>query len=116
MEEIYQAFGQRLRRARRRAQLTQEQLGRRAGLSRTSITNMEKGVQHVSLHHLFDFARALGVPASELLPEEPVRADAARLPSRIKGALRQLDEEDQAWVLQVVSKGTTERERGDATK
>jgi transcriptional regulator with XRE-family HTH domain len=116
VEELYYAFGQRLRRARRRAHLTQEQLGRRVGLSRTSITNMEKGAQHVSLHHLFDFAQALGVPPHELLPEEPVSADAARLPSRIKGALRRLDEDDQAWVLQVVSKGTTERERGDATK
>lgn len=116
MEQVYQAFGQRLRRVRQRSGLTQEQLGRRVGLSRTSITNMEKGTQHVSLHHLFDFARALSVPAAELLPEDPALSGSTRLPSRIKGELRRLDEDDQAWVMEVVRKGTAEQERGDAAK
>jgi transcriptional regulator with XRE-family HTH domain len=116
MEELYRAFGQQLRRMRQRSRLTQEQLGRRVGLSRTSITNMEKGMQHASLHHLFEFAKALGVTPADLLPEEPTRAEETRLPSRIKGELRRLPEEDQAWVMKIVRKSTAERDGGDAEK
>jgi transcriptional regulator with XRE-family HTH domain len=116
MEELYQAFGQQLRRFRLQSGLTQEQLARRVGLSRTSITNLENGVQHVSLHHLFDLARAVGVSAGELLPDEPGAATSARLPNRLKGELRRYDEDDQAWVMRVVSKGTSEKGGDDAKK
>ncbi|MCH8096367.1 MAG: helix-turn-helix transcriptional regulator [Proteobacteria bacterium] len=66
---LYQAFGKlvRLHREQRR-DLTQEKLGRLVGLSRTSITNIEKGRQHVALHQVFALANALGVPPSALLP------------------------------------------------
>ena len=48
--------------------MTQEKLGRLVGLSRTSITNIEKGRQHVSLHQLFAIAEALRVRPEALLP------------------------------------------------
>jgi len=48
--------------------MTQEKLGRLVGLSRTSITNIKRGRQHVSLHQLFAIAEALRVPADALLP------------------------------------------------
>lgn len=48
--------------------MTQEKLGALVGLSRTSITNIEKGRQHVSLHHLFALAKALKVSPEALLP------------------------------------------------
>lgn len=48
--------------------MTQEKLGRVVGLSRTSITNIEKGRQHVSLHQLFAIAEALRVRPAALLP------------------------------------------------
>lgn len=48
--------------------MTQEKLGRLVGLSRTSITNIEKGRQHVSLHHLVSIANALQVRSEALLP------------------------------------------------
>ena len=62
-------FGRRLRAARTRARLTQDTLAKRVGLSRTSITNIERGNQHVALHHLFELSRAVGVPPAELLPD-----------------------------------------------
>ena len=49
--------------------MTQEKLGRMVGLSRTSITNIEKGRQHIALHQLFDLANALNVQPHVLLPE-----------------------------------------------
>ena len=68
MNNVYVEFGARVRRIRSGAGLTQEQLAGRVDLSRTAITNIEKGKQHVALHQLLDIAAALGVPAQSLLP------------------------------------------------
>jgi transcriptional regulator with XRE-family HTH domain len=71
VDVLYQRFGDLIRRHRRRMQpvLTQEELGRRVGLSRTSITNIEKGRQKVLLHQLCDLAAALETTPASLLPE-----------------------------------------------
>lgn len=69
LDSLYQAFGKLVRRHRERLDgMTQEKLGLLVGLSRTSITNIEKGRQHVSLHQLFAIAEALGIAPSLLLP------------------------------------------------
>jgi len=70
IDPIYEEFGRRLRSARKAANLTQEALAERVGLSRTSITNIEKGRQHVSLHMLFSLANAIGIKPLELLPQK----------------------------------------------
>lgn len=70
MEAIYRQFGRLLRRARQTAGLTQQELAKRVGLSRTSITNIEQGNQHVGLDLLYRFSEALHVPPRRLLPEE----------------------------------------------
>lgn len=68
MDFLYKEFGQRLREAREAAHLSQDAVARRVGLSRTSITNIERGRQHVALHMLYRFASAVGAQPSELLP------------------------------------------------
>lgn len=68
MNTVYVEFGARVRRIRTGAGLTQEQLAERVSLSRTAITNIEKGKQQVALHQLLDIAAALGVSAQSLLP------------------------------------------------
>lgn len=74
---IYKEFGRRLRQSRKAAELTQETLGEQIGLSRTSITNIEKGRQRIPLHVLFLLASAVGVDPGTLLPErkETLRPD-----------------------------------------
>jgi transcriptional regulator with XRE-family HTH domain len=68
-DRLYRAFGKLTRQHReQREGMTQERLGRLIGLSRTSITNIEKGRQHVSLHQLFAIAEALRVRPDALLP------------------------------------------------
>ena len=67
-EHLYVAFGERLRELRSTKDLTQAALGRRVGLTRTSITNIEAGRQHISLGVLYRLADALGEPAGALLP------------------------------------------------
>lgn len=68
-ELLYNEFGAQLKKARRSAKLTQERLADQVGLSRTSITNIEKGRQHVTLHVLFLLAGALRIKPKDLLPE-----------------------------------------------
>ena len=88
-DPLYTFFGSRVRALRERRQVTQEELGRRVDLSRTSITNIEKGRQRVLLHQIVDLANALDAKPSELLPvsaasEKPLRADVAELVESLK--------------------------------
>jgi hypothetical protein len=81
IDPLYGAFGRLVRLHREgpdgRSGVTQEMLGRKVGLSRTSITNIEKGRQHVALHQLFDFAEALGIAPAALLPSRGEGAGAS---------------------------------------
>ena len=54
-------FGKVLRRLRKRAQLTQEQLGFESGLERNFISMLELGQRQPSLHTLFKLSTALGM-------------------------------------------------------
>lgn len=65
---IYRSFGEAIRQEREKSGLTQGRLGELVGLSRTSITNIEQGRQHVPLHHLFLMAKALQVNPRDILP------------------------------------------------
>lgn len=64
-------FGERVRQFRSRVGLTQEQLGRAAGLHRTYIGGVERGERNVSLHNILRLAGALRVDASELVTGLP---------------------------------------------
>lgn len=67
---LYLRIGERVREAREAAKMTQGELGERIGLTRASVTNIEKARQNVQLHTLYAIARALQVPVVALLPEE----------------------------------------------
>lgn len=111
VDAVYRAFGERLRKQRQQAHLTQEQLATRVGLSRTSITNIEKGTQHISLHLLLELAKALGVSPAALLPEPPVE-DTLVPPEKV---MRTLSERDQEWVLRVLRARTRVRPEEEET-
>ena len=114
MEPIYREFGRRLRQARMDAALTQHALGKRVGLGRTSITNIEQGNQHVGLHLLYQLANALGLAPGDLLPQESdlggggevletvlVRMGRADR-TRIERDMEQLRREDRERILRLV--------------
>lgn len=69
IDPLYQMFGSRVRALRERKNVTQEELGRRIDLSRTSIVNIEKGRQRVLLHQVVEIADALDAKPAELLPK-----------------------------------------------
>jgi transcriptional regulator with XRE-family HTH domain len=60
-------FGRNLRRIRRREDLSQEQLGRRAALHRTEIGKLEHGERVCRIDTLIRLAGAMAVPPGELL-------------------------------------------------
>lgn len=112
-DRIYKEFATKLKKARKEAKLSQEKLSERVGLSRTSITNIEAGRQHISLHMLFLLSDILGVTPEDLLPEKPappspqddeIDRELSKVPA--------LDEKDSDWVKKVVSSGK-EKGRGD---
>lgn len=66
---LYQVIGKRLRKKRKEQGLTQLELAQRAGLTRTSVTNIEQGIQHTSLYTLYELSQLLGFKSIfELLP------------------------------------------------
>lgn len=68
-------FGEVVRRQRRQAGLTQEHLATAAELSRTSVVNIERGRQGVSLPTLYRLAAALSCEPSALLPAASLDAE-----------------------------------------
>ena len=65
---LYRAVGLRVRECRDALNMTQDTLAGRAGLSRSSIANLERGRQYVPLHVLLAVADALNVELAHLLP------------------------------------------------
>jgi transcriptional regulator with XRE-family HTH domain len=91
-ERFYRDVGQQIKTRREQLGLTQEALAAQVALTRTSITNIERGRQKLLLHTWMMIAAALGVEAVSLLPP-PVEAARADL-SKLKGA----PVDKQAWV------------------
>lgn len=79
--KVAEQFSANLVRLRKRAGLSQEQLGFRAGLHRTEIGMLERGVRLARIDTLVKLAGSLEVEPGELLdgivwqPGEPVRGD-----------------------------------------
>jgi len=67
IQPVYRQFGAKLESMRTALGLTQEELSKRVGLTRVSITNIETGRQRVLLHDIEKFANAFGVSPKHLL-------------------------------------------------
>lgn len=65
--ELRERFGKNLTNLRERADLSQEELGIRAKLHRTEISQLERGLRTARVDTLVKLAGALGVNPAELL-------------------------------------------------
>lgn len=65
-----QIFGTNLRRARRLKDVSQEELAFRSNLSRTYVSEVERGIRNVSIDNMGRLADALNVPLKELVDPE----------------------------------------------
>ncbi|MBC2714090.1 MAG: helix-turn-helix domain-containing protein [Desulfobacteraceae bacterium] len=105
-KSIYIEFGKKLEAARNKAELTQEALAKRVGLSRTSITNIEKGRQRIPFHMLYLFADALGVLPKDLMPEKKIESEQMEYEFNmelLKGI--NIEEKSLGWVKRVIESG-----------
>lgn len=69
IDEFYAALGAAIRTRRENEHLTQSELSDTVGLSRTSITNIERGRQRLLADQLYVVARSLRTTADDLLRE-----------------------------------------------
>jgi len=84
---FYRELGETFRRLRIGHSLTQEDVARSLGLTRTSVTNIEKGNQKILVHTLIAAADVFGVEPAELLnaPKISVSISAANdVPQNVK--------------------------------
>jgi transcriptional regulator with XRE-family HTH domain len=101
-EEAAAIFGANVRIARERRHLTQQALGRAAGLSKAGLSLIERGVRETSIRTLFGLARSLEVAPESLLDgiawkpkQPPSEGSRARHPGRsLDEAIRRLWNED----------------------
>ena len=76
--QTLKSFGQIVRQKRQQASISQEELGYRAGLDRTYISGLERGVRNPSLTALVSLAQGFGISVSNLtalLEPEAIHAD-----------------------------------------
>jgi transcriptional regulator with XRE-family HTH domain len=64
---LYVGVGEQIMLARRRASLTQRQLGEKLGVSHVAVGDIERGKTKPNLDHLAAIAEALDVPLTQLL-------------------------------------------------
>jgi transcriptional regulator with XRE-family HTH domain len=69
VRRVYEELGQRIRARRVERGLSQSKLAEYVELTRTSISNIENGRQHLPLHTLYRFADVLGCRPHDLLPD-----------------------------------------------
>jgi len=98
-EKFYVEFGRRVRRAREKIGLTQEALATLVSLTRTSITNIEKGRQKIVIHTLVDLATALKTSCTNLLPEQGLSPDEKPIEQWLKGS----SAKERAWAKSVLA-------------
>lgn len=60
-------LGRNLRRARKRLELTQEEVGQRSGVHPTEVSRIEAGKRDPRISTVERLAKALGIPPGDLL-------------------------------------------------
>ena len=75
VNSFYKQVGEKIRFQRIKAQMDQETLSRHLNLSRTTLINIEKGRQRLSLEHAWLAANVLVISISDLLPPMNVKTE-----------------------------------------
>lgn len=94
---FYETLGKRIRQARDERNISQGEMARAVGLSRTSITNIEKGRQPIQVHVLMKIAETLSVNLNALLADKQFRNDKEK-----KTNLRKYKQPVREWVADII--------------
>lgn len=73
--------------------MSQQAFAKAVGLSRTSVTNIERGRQPVSLHTLYSMADILRVEVFDLLPPVPKNSPELTLTGKTESGLTSQEKE-----------------------
>ena len=65
--DIGQIFGEVLRRYRSEKNISQEELAFKAGVDRTFVSRLERGIRQPTITTLIGLGQALGVPAADFM-------------------------------------------------
>jgi len=110
--KLYEHVGTQVREARRLRNITQDDLAQRVGVKRTSITNLEKGLQNAPLTVLYSICDELKIEISDILPAvqevSPTtnkRISVHELFTSVNGEVEEIDEETAALILKLSKKG-----------
>src|SRR5258708_1021944 len=91
-ELIYRAVGSRIREERVKRNITQEDLAASVGLTRASVTNIERGRQRMPVHVLVALATSLHVSPAHLVGSFEPKTSAeieALVPEAFSDAIKQ---------------------------
>lgn len=124
-------IGPRIRRERKRGELTLDELSARASVSTSYLSRLERGeIESPGFEELKRIAQTFGMTVSQLSGEEPVEEDTSPALREAMHVLRQVQEEPQRWtavdmlralvtltsVAQSPSGNTPQSPRGTGTK
>ena len=96
------AVGQRIKAAREKKNMTQEDLAARIDISPTNVSVIERGTKIPRVDTFVSIANVLGVSADELLVDVVDRASVG-VASELSAAIEALPHEEKMRVLKVVS-------------
>ena len=91
MAEFYEEVGRLIRARREERAMSQAQLASAVQLTRTSISNIENGRQHLPLHTLYRVAGALSCHPHTLLPEPGAITATGELESALASGTQRAD-------------------------
>jgi len=102
-KKLARAFGARLNDLRRRAGLSQEQLGHNSSMSVPFVSGLERGIRQPSLQSLTRLARGLGVSVEDLVrgldKGSPANEDQI---SRVAQTMHKMNRKDAAKAVEAV--------------
>jgi transcriptional regulator with XRE-family HTH domain len=99
MSESHNSIGDALRRTRKRASMTQDDLAKRSGLSRNYIAQIETGKKSLTLKALSALADGIGVTLEAIISEDAIivelrkiidQGNARRVLEDLKQVIKQL--------------------------
>ena len=99
---FYEALGEKIRQTRDKRNISQGTMAQAVGLSRTSITNIEKGRQPIQVHVLVKIAETLNVNLNAFLATEQSQDQKDK-----KTNLKKFDRPVREWVADIIGTGAT---------
>ena len=108
------AFGKKLAEKRKESGITQADLGRRVGLVRTTIANLEAGRQSVSLPLLYRIVQSLGNDLASLLP--PIETGMENASAQDEdSATGEISARESGWAERVIRRSPEKKEKEKKT-